>query len=170
MLNSVINGGESVYLWIGGSKELMTTDPNSTDSKMVIDDRYGFVKLALIHGIDIVPICQFGEKWIYRMYTFPEWIGKILYKFKIPGILFFGRFGTLMPFNVRPDGSKLRAGLVVGEPIEVNKVDNDEIDFEKHIKPIHDRYKEQMRFLFETYKKDYFYGDEETLTFVSAKS
>ena len=155
---------------VGGTKELMTTDPTSTDTKMVLLDRYGFIKLALTHGIDIIPIMQFGEKWIYRMYTFPDWFGKILYKFKIPGMVFVGRFGTLMPYNKMPDGSNIRAGMVVSEPIKVTKVEYDQIDFEKHIKPIHDEYQKRMRFLFDTYKKEFFYGDEETLTFVSAKS
>lgn len=170
ILNVVIKAGESVYLWVGGTKELMTTDPNSTDTKIVILDRYGFIKLAISHGIDIVPVCQFGEKWIFRMYTFPDWFGRILYKFKIPAILIFGRGGcTLMPYNVRPDGSHIRAGMVVDEPIRVKQVAYEKIDFDRDIKPIHEEYKKRMRYLFDTYKKDFLYSDEETMTFVSAK-
>eukprot|EP01083_Nonionella_stella_P145017 453645_1 len=170
VLNTVISCGESIYLWVGGTKELLTTDPNSTDTKLVILDRYGFVKLAIVHGIDIVPVMQFGEKWVYRMYTFPPWLGSILYTFcKTPGIVFYGAFG-FVPYAKRQDGIPIRMGMVIGEPIKVNKVEKEQIDFEKHIKPIHEEYMKRMRFLFETYKKDYDYGDDETLTFIRAKS
>ena len=136
---------------------------------MVIRDRYGFIKLALVHGIDIVPVCQFGEKWIYRLYRFPDWFGSVLYKFtKTPAILFFGKIGFI-PYSQRKDGTAIRMGMVIGEPIRVKRMANEEIEFERHIKPIHEEYMKRMKYLFDTYKNDYHYSDDETLTFVSAK-
>ena len=173
VLNTVLSNGESIYLWPGGTKELLTTDPSITnkESKMVILNRFGFIKLALSHGVDIVPVCQFGEKWIYRKYIFPSWIASVLYKFcKTPAILFFGRFGcSLIPFHERPNGKPIRMGMVIGEPIKVKKMNRDEIDFERDVKPIHQEYMKRMKFLFETYKKDFHYDDDETLTFISSK-
>ena len=138
----------------------------------MIKDRYGFIKVALINGVDIVPIMQFGEKWIYRMYTFPGWFGNILYKFfKTPGILFFGRFGfTLIPYHQRENGKPIRMGMVIDKPIKIKKMKNEEIDFEQHIKPIHDEYVKRLKYLFETYKKDFHYDDDESITFISSKN
>eukprot|EP01083_Nonionella_stella_P302667 1044573_1 len=168
VLNIVLRCGQSIYLWVGGTKELLTTDSTSTDTKMVILERYGFVKLAIVHGVDIVPVMQFGEKWIYRMFTAPKWLGAILYRIYIPGMVFFGKF-LLIPHTKRKNGTPIRMGMVIGEPIKVTKVDKEKIDFEKHIKPIHEEYMKRMRYLFDTYKNEFHYGDDETLTFVSAK-
>ena len=152
----------------------MTTDPsiNNKDTKIVIKDRYGFIKVALINGVDIVPVMQFGEKWIYRMYTFPKWFGSILYKFfKTPGLLFFGRFGcSLIPYHETENGKPIRMGMVVDRPIKVKKINADEIDFDKHIKPIHEQYMKRLKYLFQTYKKEFHYDDDETMTFVSCKN
>eukprot|EP00485_Elphidium_margaritaceum_P007745 CAMPEP_0202699368 /NCGR_PEP_ID=MMETSP1385-20130828/12590_1 /ASSEMBLY_ACC=CAM_ASM_000861 /TAXON_ID=933848 /ORGANISM="Elphidium margaritaceum" /LENGTH=356 /DNA_ID=CAMNT_0049356291 /DNA_START=1 /DNA_END=1067 /DNA_ORIENTATION=+ len=163
-LDTIMKNGESIYLWPGGTKELLTTDPDSKDSKMVIYDRYGFIKMALIHGIDIVPVMQFGEKWLYKKHVF-HMFNDVFYKyFKTPAIIFFGRWCTMIPFGERENGKPIRMGMVVDTPIKVPKIAKEEIDFETHIKPLHFEYIQRMKALFDTYKKDFHYDDDETLT------
>merc|ERR1712228_176630 len=86
----------------------------------VILDRKGFIKLAVQNGVEIVPCLQFGEKWIYRKYSFPVWLRKCLYKLKIPGLTFLGRFCTFLPFQYRKNGKPIRVGIVLGEPIVID--------------------------------------------------
>ena len=155
---------QSLYIWVGGSKELMTTDPNSKITKMVILDRKGFVKLAIECGIDIVPSVVFGEKYLYHKKIFPEWMRKILYKFKIPGILFYGRWGTLLPFNTKIDSTPLQCGMVFGEPICVEKQNPVQSEY---LDKIHDQYIKQVQFLFDTYKDEMEYDEQEQLQFVN---
>ena len=163
--------GESLYLWVGGTKELMTTDADDKQNKMVIYNRYGFIKLAMIHGIDIVPIFQFGEKFVYRKVDkiFPVWIKNVLYNYLwIPSILFFGKFGTLMPFQFRKDGTPIKCGMVMGQPIKVKKMKDSDIK-ESDLLEVQEVYIERMKFLFETYKHEYFYDKDEKLQFIDSK-
>lgn len=53
--------GESVMLIPGGTRELMLTDGHSTTTKLVLLGRKGFVKLAIRHGLQLVPGFCFGE-------------------------------------------------------------------------------------------------------------
>ena len=63
VLVKAIQRGENIILLPGGSKEMMLTDGTSTATKLVLNDRTGFVRLAIEHGMDLVPGFCFGEKW-----------------------------------------------------------------------------------------------------------
>ena len=50
-----LNEGISVVVYPGGSREIFDTDPNSTETKIYLTKRRGFVRLAMRHGADLVP-------------------------------------------------------------------------------------------------------------------
>jgi 2-acylglycerol O-acyltransferase 2 len=53
-----------VALVIGGAKESMLAQPYS--SKVVLNSRYGFVKVAIKAGANLVPMWGFGENNLYE--------------------------------------------------------------------------------------------------------
>ena len=75
---------------------------------------------------------QFGEKFIYRKFLFPESMRGFLLKFKMPGILFHGMYGTMTPYRWREFQTNnqknkiiykpITLGMVFGVPIKVEKV------------------------------------------------
>ena len=73
VLERAIRRGENVILLPGGSKEMMLTDGTSAETKLVLADRKGFVRLAVRHGMDLVPCFCFGEKWVHdRVLLLPK--------------------------------------------------------------------------------------------------
>ena len=67
----VLDEGISVVVYSGGSREIFDTDPNSTETKIYLTKRRGFVRLAMRHGADLVPVFVFGEKRCYRRLNVP---------------------------------------------------------------------------------------------------
>ena len=66
-LTRAIRRGENIMLLPGGSKELLLTDGTSTATQLVLLERTGFVRLAIEHGLDLVPGFCFGEKWVHDL-------------------------------------------------------------------------------------------------------
>ncbi|KAG8689680.1 diacylglycerol O-acyltransferase 1, partial [Ceratobasidium sp. 395] len=118
--------GSAICIVIGGAAESLNAHPGTAD--LTLKRRFGFVKIAIQHGADLVPVFSFGENDIYEQLSNEK--GTTVYKlqkkfqsvfgFTLP--LFHGRgllnynFG-LMPYR-RPIVS------VVGRPIHVQKVTN----------------------------------------------
>ncbi|CAE6418493.1 unnamed protein product [Rhizoctonia solani] len=118
--------GEAICIVIGGAAESLSAQPGTAD--LTLKRRLGFVKIAMQHGADLVPVFSFGENDIYEQLSNEKGttVHKLQTKFQsvfgftLP--LFHGRgllnynFG-LMPYR-RPIVS------VVGRPIHVTKTDD----------------------------------------------
>ena len=78
-------------------------DPNSEETKIYLQKRRGFVRLAMQHGSELVPVFIFGEKQCYRRLNVPtsvrDWLLRVL---KIPLIIFWGRWFTWRGPVTRP--------------------------------------------------------------------
>ncbi len=107
---------------------------------------------------------QFGEKYVFHRKVITGKLKEWLYKLKIPAIIFWGRFGTLYPFCKRKDGTPIKVGMVFGEAIPVKKQD---IVDPEYMDELHKTYMEAMKNIFDNYKKDFNYGDDETLTMIA---
>ncbi|KAJ9051074.1 diacylglycerol O-acyltransferase 1 [Entomophthora muscae] len=62
--------GRAVIIVVGGAQEALLTKPELSD--LVLVNRYGFVKLAIIHGSHLVPIFAFGENKIFDQAVLKE--------------------------------------------------------------------------------------------------
>ena len=152
----VLKKGLSIIVYPGGSKEIFNTNPSSKKNKLVLKDRKGFIKLAIRHGIDLVPTYVFGEKWMYSMWRPPRWLWKGLLKvLRIPLIAFWGRLCTWMPYR-KP------IGIVYGKPIEVQQEDNPS---EEQIERLHQAFMSSIETLFNDYREHFGYDSEEVLEF-----
>jgi hypothetical protein len=62
-----------------------------------------------------VPTFVFGEKWLYNRKELPKWFTRFFMKtMRLPLILFWGRFGTWIPY-------RRMLSVVYGKPISVKQ-------------------------------------------------
>lgn len=158
VLERAIRRGENITLLPGGIDEMNLTDGSAKDTKLVMVERKGFVKLAIEHGMDIVPGFCFGEKWIHEVVRLPKFIRQFLRPFRMSGTLLKGRGLTLLGF-LEPS-----LGFVWGEPIKVRQ--QSPVD-EAYLDEVHKQVMESVESIFHRYKKRFGYPDDETLTLVS---
>ncbi|ORX69241.1 diacylglycerol O-acyltransferase 2 like 3 [Linderina pennispora] len=110
-------GGHMPGIIIGGAQESLRTDTKVTT--LVLRNRKGFVREALLAGADLVPVFVFNENKIYKQMANPP--GSLLYRvqrlfqryahFAVPA--FYGKNG-FTPF-------KTPITFVAGEPIAVDQ-------------------------------------------------
>jgi len=133
----------SILIYVGGEKEQLMTKENS--HKVVLKDRLGFIKLAIQHGIPLVPVYAFGENELYRhsflFMGFRSWLQK---HFQIAIPLIIGRWGSLMPF-------KVNLHVAIGKPIPVTKKLEPDIN-ESDLKSLHSTFVVELTRLFDENK------------------
>lgn len=150
--------GNALVLVVGGALESLDAVPGKMS--LTLENRKGFIKLALKNGADLVPVINFGENDVYYMEDRPESnaVRRLQKKFlNAAGFappLFYGRgifqytFG-LMPFR-KPIVS------VVGKPIEVVKEPN---PTSEQIVELHKKYCDAVVALYNEHKEKYGFGD-----------
>ncbi|TYZ58101.1 hypothetical protein PybrP1_006693 [[Pythium] brassicae (nom. inval.)] len=153
----VLKKDYSICVYPGGVPEIFLVDPASKETKIVLKNRLGFVKLAIRHGAELVPTFVFGEKWFFNVWRPSKGVVDFFRKvLKIPMIVFWGRF-CWMPKRL-PEGKAF--GVVYGKPIPT--VQKDE-PTEEDIRAVHTLFVAEIERLFEQYKGRYGYDADETL-------
>jgi len=157
----VLKAGKSVVVYPGGSREIFDTDPNSAETRCHLTKRKGFVRLALKHGAELVPVFVFGEKRCYRRLNVPvrlrDWL---LRRLKIPLIVFWGRWCTWYPLPSKQT-------VVFGAPIAPPALSEGQLEpTADQVDELHARYTAAVVELYETHKEAAGYGPEETLKIV----
>uniref|UniRef100_A0A7S4PUE8 Acyltransferase n=1 Tax=Alexandrium monilatum TaxID=311494 RepID=A0A7S4PUE8_9DINO len=158
VLERAIRRGENIKLLPGGIDEMNLTDGKSKDTKLVMLDRKGFVKLAIENGMDVVPGYCFGEKYIHETVRLPAFVRGLLRPLRLSGTLLRGRGPTFMGFLQPP------LGYVWGEPIKVKQQKPVE---EKYLDEVHAEVMRSVQSIFDRHKSRFGYSEEETLTMVS---
>ncbi|XP_051900532.1 diacylglycerol O-acyltransferase 2-like [Pristis pectinata] len=144
--------GNAVVIVVGGAAESMTGRPGKCT--VLLKNRKGFVRLALEHGADLVPVYCFGENdvydqvlldpasWGHRLQRqFQKLVGFAPCLFRGQGLLFSRSWG-LLPF-ARP------LTTVVGEPIAVKRTANPS---QEEVDRYHVLYQEALLRLFDKHK------------------
>jgi 2-acylglycerol O-acyltransferase 2 len=118
-VRNLLDNGITTVVVVGGAAEALDARPHTND--LTLNRRLGFIRLALEHGADLIPVYSFGENDAYkqlvnnppgsRIRQWQEWLMSKL-AFSIP--LVFGKYGFL-PFRVP-------ITTVVGKPIPVAKI------------------------------------------------
>ena len=119
---------------------------------MYIKKRVGFVKLALQHGYNVIPVYTFGENNTYSnvqgLWKFRLWLNNL----GCPAIIVFGSWlNPLLPKR-HPRGLK----VVVGDPLVLPKIPT---PTREEVTLWHDKYMASLVRLFEEHKEE-FYGPE----------
>lgn len=146
--------GRAVTIVVGGARESLEAQPRTT--RLIINERKGFVKLAMRTGADLVPVMAFGENDLYDQldpHKHP-WLHGLqrhvlkVWKFTVPLLHGRGIFNYdvgMMPYR-RP------LNIVVGRPIKVVQADNPD---NAEVDRLHDLYVEELRAIWDRYKDEF---------------
>ncbi|KXN66475.1 diacylglycerol acyltransferase [Conidiobolus coronatus NRRL 28638] len=156
IINTLSKPGNSVGINIGGGAEMVYAVPNT--AKLIIKNRFGFIKIALETGSDLVPIYGFGENCTYDQSLIDQnsksfRLKRLLYKktnFFWPSIA--GRGILPNTKGLFPINTPIR--IVIGKPISVEKIPNPSAD---QIKDLHAKYCNELEALYNKYKDEFWY-------------
>lgn len=159
--------GRAVTIVLGGARESLEAQPGTL--RLILNQRRGFIKLALRTGADLVPVLAFGENDLYDQVspkTHP-WVHKIqmfilrVWKFTLPFLHGRGIFNYdvgLMPYR-RP------LNIVVGAPIKVQRAPAGVVDAAE-VDRLHDLYSKELRKIWDTYKDVFATDRKEDMKFL----
>lgn len=149
ILSDKTKTGNLLTIVVGGLAEADLSD--SEVLKVVVAQRKGFVKKALVHGAHIIPCIAFGENSVFKKVNLEpssfwyrcesKWYK--LFKFKHP--IYYGRsiFSShlkgVMPYK-RP------ITVVMGDPIKVERISNPS---NKQIDELHATYLKELRAMYD---------------------
>jgi len=154
---SLLKKGVTLVVFPGGLDEANAGSGN----KLFLRTRTGFIRLAIKHGIPVLPVFTFGEAdAVDRVNIFPEWL--VLFfqrKFRMSTSFFVGRFWSFIPYRVP-------FHMCIGRPIPVSYKEGDADAFEAEVKRVHALYKDELKRLHEENKSQYGKPDRE-LVFTS---
>lgn len=142
-----LNNNQSIAIVTGGARESLLAKPGHFD--IILDDRKGFIKVALQTGASLVPVLSFGENDIYEQVEFPrESLGhKILmfmtnyFGFTIP--LFHAR--GVFDYQSGVIAYRRPIDVVIGKPIDVRL---NEDPTQEAIDHVHSVYIKQLKQLY----------------------
>lgn len=144
--------GNLCAIVVGGLSEASLS--NAKTLKVVVEERKGFVKKALIHGANLIPCIAFGENSVFDKIDFEE--GSLmqrledkwyeLFKFKHPlyvgKSIFSSKLKGIMPY-------KRQITVVLGKPIQVDKCLNPS---QLQIDTLHATYMSKLKDLYKSNK------------------
>ncbi|KAF7357016.1 DAGAT-domain-containing protein [Mycena venus] len=143
--------GSAITIVVGGAAESLSAQPGTAD--LTLRRRLGFIKLAIRHGADLVPVFSFGENDIYEQ--MPNERGTTVYKlqekfkavfgFTLP--LFHGR--GLLNYNLGLMPYRRQIVAVIGRPIHVTQTDNPSLEEVMRMQKL---YIEELERIWNTYK------------------
>jgi len=144
--------GNLLTIVVGGLAEADLSDAEAL--KIVVAERKGFVKKALIHGANIIPCIAFGENSVFTKVNFKpsspmyrlESFWYNTFKFKHP--IYYGR--SLVSENLKGVMPYKRPiTVVMGDPISVQRQPNPS---QADIDQLHSHYLKQVRDIYEANK------------------
>jgi hypothetical protein len=131
----------SVVIYIGGMAELFMS--SRQEERLYLNNRKGFIKLALREGVDIVPIYLFGNTSVLSVIKNGP-LAAMSRKLKLSFTWFWGKYNLPIP---RDD----KLLYVAGKPIEIPKIaEPTQEDIDKY----HKIYTDEVVRLFYTYKHE----------------
>lgn len=145
--------GRAVTIVVGGARESLEAQPGKM--RLILQERKGFIKLAVRTGADLVPVLAFGENDLYDQMN-PKahpWLHRVqmfvlrVWKFTLPFLHGRGIFNYdvgLMPYR-RP------LHIVVGAPIKVAQATGGVVD-PAEVDRLHGLYVEELQNIWDTYK------------------
>ncbi|EQC39510.1 hypothetical protein SDRG_02949 [Saprolegnia diclina VS20] len=148
-LSNVLGCGRSACLVVGGAQEALESHPGT--NRLVLNRRKGFVKLALQHGVPLVPVYTFGETDLFTQVANP--VGSVLRTVQEKLLKTFTFSMPCVTSGPLPMSTPLYT--VVGSPVEVPKraaPTQTEIDL------YHAKYVDAVKALFNEHQHSFYKG------------
>ncbi|KAF4610836.1 hypothetical protein D9613_007188 [Agrocybe pediades] len=146
--------GSAITIVVGGAAESLSAHPGTAD--LTLRKRLGFIKIAIQHGADLVPVFSFGENDIYQQ--MPNEKGTTVYAlqrkfqsifgFTLP--LFHGR--GLLNYNLGLMPYRRRIVAVIGRPIHVQQCDKPNLE---EVMRVQKMYIDELTRIWDTYKDQF---------------
>merc|ERR1711862_929185 len=138
----LLKAGLSFVLIPGGASEATFATPE--EDICVLDGRTGFIRLAIEHGTDILPIFNFGEAALWDMHKPAE--GSFLHRFCIFMQLTTGMACPLLK-NILP--RRIPIKTVVGRPLRIEQCSNPS---DEMVEATLEKYKQALLELYEAHR------------------
>jgi len=151
-----LRDGYSLGIIPGGEREQMMTEYGRF--KIFLTRRKGFVKLAVEHGVDIIPYFVFGETHAYLtsnfLLDFRQWLCR---KTQIAIPIFYNWFWCIpLPFIYQENPKPLV--VCFGRTIRVAKLTRSDPHFRDAVDKVHKEVIMEVQRIFESRKRDLGYG------------
>ncbi|KAL4249920.1 Diacylglycerol O-acyltransferase [Abortiporus biennis] len=154
--SNILKGGpgQAITIVVGGAAESLSARPGTAD--LTLRKRLGFIKIAIQHGADLVPVFSFGENDIYQQ--MPNEKGTLVHSFqkKFQNVfgftlpLFHGR--GLLNYNLGLMPYRRRIVTVVGRPIPVVRCEKPTLE---EVMEVQSQYIEELMRIWNTYKDEF---------------
>ncbi|CAO2623593.1 Acyl-CoA wax alcohol acyltransferase 2 [Lemmus lemmus] len=157
--------GKMLVVVVGGLAECKHSMPGSTT--LVLKNRYGFVRMALRHGVSLIPAYGFGEADLYDQHIFTpggyinrfqNWFQKMVH---IYPCAFYGRGFTKNSWGLLPYSQPVTT--VVGKPLPLPKIENPSLET---VLKYHTLYIDALRKLFDQHKTKFGISETQELVIV----
>ncbi len=150
VVDRALRAGKSIGLMVGGEQEQLLSRRGR--HVVYVNARKGIVKMALRHGVPLVPCYCFGESELYHHSAFALRLRQAIARtLGVAITLAYGR-SLLLPFLPRPTALT----QVVGTPIAVAKVEEPTAE---QIDALHAAYVRGLREVFDAHKAELGYAD-----------
>ena len=150
-----LRGAYDLALIPGGIAEMLeyeeqeASSPKGVVETVYLKRRKGFIRLALAHGFDIVPVYGFGENRTFKRYGFGKKVREIISRtFKVILQPYLGRYFTLIPFNVP-------LNIVIGPRIVLKPPINDRQPLPEEVDAAHKNYMVALHTLLKSTKESF---------------
>eukprot|EP00210_Caulerpa_lentillifera_P004313 g4116.t1 len=139
----------SVAIVVGGIAEMFMQ--YETREQVLLNRRKGFVRMAVKHGVDIVPVFHFGNSRV--MSIGPKSLIEICRKTRMGIGILIGRWGLPIP---KPHPIY----MVVGKRVKVgNAIDPEDPNFAKIVDELHGQFTEELTRLYNDHKEEFGWKD-----------
>lgn len=158
-------GGNVAVIAVGGAPEALDARPGALT--LQVRNRKGFIKLALKHGAQLVPVFSFGENELFDQIENPAGSPLRRLQNRLQGImgiavpLFHARGVFQYSFGLIPYRKPIHT--VVGKPIPVTQTPSPSSE---DIESLHKVYLQSLTELFEQHKRTYGLAEHQHLTFI----
>jgi len=154
-MNSILKTGACIALQPGGIHEQVNTD--HLQEKVSFVARLGFVRLAIKHGVPLLPVYAFGENQLFPTSSWLRAFNVWFYNATKVGNLFIhGMFGIpvtpLIPNPLLLPGYKKGLHVRYGQAVDVGPPDGD--PSEEKVQEVFQKYKKALLDLFDEHKME----------------
>jgi hypothetical protein len=159
-VDRALSSGARIGLAPGGIAEMFEGYPKPgthPDEEYAIARHKGFLKLAVKHGLPVIPVYCFGASKMLKRLQLPDFFERISKILRISVVVLFGRGGLPIPF-------RQRLLYTVGEPIypryiqEGGQLPTDSLEIQQQVNEMHTKFCDSLTNLFERHKESYGWG------------